>query len=625
MATRNSILALLARHDPRVQQAFLKSIRAIQADVDLPDLTAAVQANDVDRIAKLLGGGQGDFAPLYRAFDEAYWEAGDETIKAVKQKGRTRGAKVVGRFDGKNPRAEAFLATQSSDLIKGLRETQREAVRDVLVKGMSDGANPRTTAIELAGRKGPNGRRRGGIIGLTRKQGKWVQGTKLELETGSYNDYLKRKLRDKRFDKMVRRARDTGKPLTQKQINNITDMYYDRALKYRAETIARTETLRGLHAAQTEGLKQLVEEGQVKEEQIQRFWDSSGADGRTRDSHLAMEGQVAGLDGTFETPGGFRMRFPGDTSLGAPPEETIQCRCHVRVRVDFFKDKKDGDTPPPAPPPKPPKPKPEPKPKSEPKPKPKPGFKVDPVRKAKTHKEANRIAVDHGICSNAHWRTACDLDDINEVHTAINEVQQRFGLVGGYPPRQLENLGQSNMVWRAATGQAQTDSNSMAWYVMYQNGRHYKAMGFTPKYMKGQKVKDTANVMYRKEAKEKVNKAFKNNPPGSIPDAVQDYVYDPTYRFSWHSAPAGESDAYWTAIHESGHYLHDFFRDQINKAAQGWKAEGWNFLVSKYGSSDREEFVAESFVLYMMGAKQHHRIKPSLLAVFKKLDKAVAS
>jgi hypothetical protein len=36
------------------------------------------------------------------------------------------------------------------------------------------------------------------------------------------------------------------------------------------------------------------------------------------------------------SPSGARMMFPGDFSLGAPPEEIINCRCVVKHRVDFL-------------------------------------------------------------------------------------------------------------------------------------------------------------------------------------------------------------------------------------------------------------------------------------------------
>jgi uncharacterized protein with gpF-like domain len=52
-------------------------------------------------------------------------------------------------------------------------------------------------------------------------------------------------------------------------------------------------------------------------------------DDRTRDLHLAVDGQVVNtLDGNFQV-GVDEMKYPADSSLGAAPSNTINCRCTV--------------------------------------------------------------------------------------------------------------------------------------------------------------------------------------------------------------------------------------------------------------------------------------------------------
>lgn len=52
-------------------------------------------------------------------------------------------------------------------------------------------------------------------------------------------------------------------------------------------------------------------------------------DDRTRDLHLEVDGQVVNtLDGNFQV-GGEEMKYPADSSLGASPSNTINCRCTV--------------------------------------------------------------------------------------------------------------------------------------------------------------------------------------------------------------------------------------------------------------------------------------------------------
>lgn len=49
-------------------------------------------------------------------------------------------------------------------------------------------------------------------------------------------------------------------------------------------------------------------------------------DGRERDTHSAAAFQIQPIEAPFIV-GGYKMMHPGDTSLGAPMEEIINCRC----------------------------------------------------------------------------------------------------------------------------------------------------------------------------------------------------------------------------------------------------------------------------------------------------------
>lgn len=113
--------------------------------------------------------------------------------------------------------------------------------------------------------------------------------------------------------------------------------YQDRLLKHRADTIARTETIASLNAGRDQGIRQLIEAGNITEDQVFKVWDSTGADGRTRDTHLGMEDQRKRLGEPFISPSGARMMHPGDTSLQAPGSETINCRCVLRFDIDFYR------------------------------------------------------------------------------------------------------------------------------------------------------------------------------------------------------------------------------------------------------------------------------------------------
>lgn len=218
-------------------------------------------------------------------------------------------------------------------MITGITDDTRDLVRLVIEDGVARGAGPRAVALELIGRLDKRtGKRVGGMIGLNSQQAQWVLSARRELAELDAN-YFTRERRDRRLDGIVRRAIRDDKPLTAEQIDQITGRYGDRLLQLRGETIARTESINGLRAGRNEAYRQLVDDGRVRDDQLTRTWDSVG-DGRTRDQHLAMEGQaVRGLNQPFVAPNGDRMMYPGDVSLGARPENTINCRCQEVIRL----------------------------------------------------------------------------------------------------------------------------------------------------------------------------------------------------------------------------------------------------------------------------------------------------
>lgn len=100
--------------------------------------------------------------------------------------------------------------------------------------------------------------------------------------------------------------------------------------------IARTETTRVQNSAKMD----IGKEGQRLGYEMWKRWVATVGDylpngkPRTREDHLAMNGVEVPQDSPFIMPNGDRLMFPGDISLGASPENTIQCRCTI---IEFIK------------------------------------------------------------------------------------------------------------------------------------------------------------------------------------------------------------------------------------------------------------------------------------------------
>lgn len=330
---------LIEQFTPEIRDAFRAAIAGIVNRAVLADVIKAVENGDANAAFRALGFSDAAMRPLTAIIERAFETGGIIAASTFPQRLMSPSGRVLFQFDIRNSRAEAWLRDHSSRLVVNLQTDALTAIQNVLHDGMAAGRNPRSVALDIVGRINPvTGRREGGIVGLTPQQERWVKNTREDLE--SLDDrYLTRQLRDKRYDKMVEKAIETDTPLDADTIDRLVSRYKDNALVYRGETIARTEAIQSLNRSADEAFRQVVDTGAVKASAVKRIWDSTG-DSRTRDTHLEMDGQEVGLNESFVTPGlvSYRLMFPGDTTLDAPPEETINCRCRVRIKVDWLAD-----------------------------------------------------------------------------------------------------------------------------------------------------------------------------------------------------------------------------------------------------------------------------------------------
>lgn len=328
------MLALARRMEQQLRDAFLSSVSDIRSVVVLRQLSQAIETGDTERAIALLHLRPEFFDRFTRAHVAAYSEAGAALAPLMARALESRGSRSSGlaRFTPTAPRAASWLASTGFQLVASFIEDQTEAVRLVLTAALVRGDRPETIAREIAGRY-ISGQRRGGILGLTPAQALSVDRARQELQTVSGSAaYLKRELRDRRFDPAVRSAIASGRRLSQQEIETIVARYSDRTLYYRALLIAKTEFHVAAEAAREESLQQLIERGIVSASQVERVWHSRGYDGRTRDTHLAMSGQVVQVGSPFRSPSGALLMHPGDRSLGAPAAEIVRCRCRSSVR-----------------------------------------------------------------------------------------------------------------------------------------------------------------------------------------------------------------------------------------------------------------------------------------------------
>lgn len=326
---------LLAEYGAEIENAFIKAIESLKSQVVLQDVIKALEANNIDDAIDALKVEPQAFYVYEKAIEGTLFSYGSIVIATIKS---PLGRQLQTYFNMKNARAERFLADKSSDLITYVLEPTKQAARAVLQDGMANGLNPRNIALDIVGRIDPiTKKREGGILGLTPPQAEYVINAKNELQNLDAN-YFQRKSRDKRFDKKIQKAIDSGKSLTQDDIIKITNRYEQRLLKYRGNVIGRTEALSAMNYAEYESFKQGLESTNYSDNQVIGTWDSAG-DLKVRHSHAVLDKkQVRGLEGVFTTINGAKMRFPMDRAYNAPASEVIQCRCRLVRKIDYFNE-----------------------------------------------------------------------------------------------------------------------------------------------------------------------------------------------------------------------------------------------------------------------------------------------
>ncbi len=320
--------------EPRFRRAFLDAIYQMRSDADYAQLVRMVENGDIEGAIRAVGLDPSQLRFIDDVRVDAFRAAGDYTAGIIPASIDEEGFRTIFQFGIRNPSAENWLRQESSNDVVEILGDQRTMIRNFLEEGLKAGDNPRTTALDLIGRVSiETGRREGGVIGLTSSQEEWVRNYEAELRSDSPSDALARALRDKRFDKSVLAAEANDEPLADGLISKMVTNYKNRALQYRAESVARTETIAAVHKAQDEAFSQALGLGIVDQDEILLTWNTAGDD-RVRASHEELDGQSIQRGEYFETELGV-LRYPGDP-LGEP-EDTINCRCWLEPSIDFLK------------------------------------------------------------------------------------------------------------------------------------------------------------------------------------------------------------------------------------------------------------------------------------------------
>lgn len=336
LSEREVLEALKAEWQLTLAQEWLLALLSIKSNVTLAGLVAEIERGNIDNAIRMLDISPDRFARFERALLDTYNQGGQAVVDRMPALRGPDGNRVHFSWGVRNLAAEQNLRRHAAALVDGLVDEQLTVTRMVLVDGLSRGQNPRQTALELVGPiNRRTGAREGGVIGLSSPQVTTLNKIHMGLRTGdeqAMRDYLGYQLRDKRFDGHVKRALAAGEAVPGDAVARITTAYSNRALKYRADNIALTETNIALEKAKHDAFQQQIDAGKLDAQDVTVTWGVSVSKEK-REDHLAMVGKSVPFGQLFTLPDGTQCTGPHDPNL--PAKHLVGCKCQATLSVDF--------------------------------------------------------------------------------------------------------------------------------------------------------------------------------------------------------------------------------------------------------------------------------------------------
>ena len=303
--------------ETRIDNAFRASIRSVTDEVQIGLLRDALARGDVEAALEAIDLEPAAFEPLRNILVQTYADAGADASASL------RGV----RWNSASPRAEQYARNVVGTRITGITDDAVVAVRNSIADGYAFGRTPNRMALDLVGSIGANGRREGGIVGLSAQQEQWVRNMRRALETDP-REALRFTRRDRRFDSLLRRS----ERLTQAQIDNIIRSYSNRLLLSRGRTIAVTERGAAINQGRVDAYAAAIEKYGLGPDAVIKEWQHTNRAVFDRPTHMdANKQRVRGLYTPFNVSG-LSCQFPHDPYL--PPSESVNCRCLVKLWID---------------------------------------------------------------------------------------------------------------------------------------------------------------------------------------------------------------------------------------------------------------------------------------------------
>lgn len=234
------------------------------------------------------------------SYEPTYLEA---LLAGAKEESKVRFAAALSLV---NQRAVEAAQQRAAQLVVQISRESQTAIRDVLAQSLAGRLDTKTTARLIRDAVGLDSQRAVALVNY-RAALEGVRSGELAPSDAA------RALADQRF-------RLTN--LNALKVDQMASRYAENALKARATTIARTETIRAAHDGQRALWDQASEMGLFDRSEARQVWVTTESD-RTCEECSALDGEAIGFDDSFAS-GSFIAEYP--------PLHP-QCRCDLSLDI----------------------------------------------------------------------------------------------------------------------------------------------------------------------------------------------------------------------------------------------------------------------------------------------------
>jgi len=332
--------ALIAalRGEAAIRQAVLEALRAYRASLDTEKLAAAIDARDwiaaIDSadMQTLKDGLARAFVPIAAVYKESAANGAASISELLRKAGHIREARrlayapravTIRKADPDDPYAfeildddiAAQLRAYQDQLIVELTQEVRQFVYDTTISGVRAGLDSTAVAATVRDR-----------IGLTSRLAMAVANYRAALERNDTGISLDRQLRDFTADaEVAAAAAPAGTRLSQQRIDQLVEAYAQRALDYRAMTIAQTESVRAANRGLHQSYMQAVTQGVFPHAAVTRYWRLGSNPCPICIAIEALNTDGVAVDADFVSP---------DGPIDNPPVHP-SCYCSVEYITDL--------------------------------------------------------------------------------------------------------------------------------------------------------------------------------------------------------------------------------------------------------------------------------------------------